>query len=361
MPDNATLRREFLRTAGAAAFTASLFSGNLRGANDKVRVGFIGVGGTGSGNVGCAAQVPGFEIAAVCDVYQPALDSAAAQARKLGFDGVQAAKDFRAVLADRSIDAVCISAPDRWRASMAVEACQAGKDVWVEQPVCAYVEEGPGMVRAARQYNRVAQGGTIGRSGEVFRKAREVVKSGQLGEIGFCRAFDDRMTGPGVHLLDMVQWAFDEAMPISISAQGGTSYATLATFRYPGFVASYESRATNTRASGGAGYGVSFHGSKATLAVNGAGCFLYPNGANARPAEERGRNAGSRAAHWRNFLECIRSRRRPVSDIETCVRATTTCLLSNLALRHGVTLDWDEKAFAVRLSDIKRYLKLEVS
>jgi predicted dehydrogenase len=357
MPDNATLRREFLRTAGAAAFTASWFTGSLRGAHDKVRVGFIGAGGLGSRNIGCAAQVPGFEIAAVCDVCQPALDRAAAQARKLGVDGVQATKDFRVVLADKSIDAVCISAPDRRRASMAVEACQAGKDVWVEQPVCAYVEEGPGMVRAARQYNRVAQAGTIGRSGEVFRKAREVVKSGQLGEIGFCRAFDDRMTGPGVPLLDMVQWAFDEAMPISISAQGGTSYATLATFRYPGFVASYESRAANAR---GAGYGVSFHGSKATLAVNGAGCFLYPNGANARPVVERGRNAGSRAAHWRNFLECIRWRRRPVGDIETCVRATTTCLLSNLALRRGVTLDWDEKAFAVRPSEVERHLELEV-
>jgi predicted dehydrogenase len=374
MPDDFTGRREFLRTAGAA-FTASLFTGNLRGANDKVRVGFIGVGRMGSGNIGCAAKVPGFEIAAVCDVYQPALDSAEAQARKLGFDGVQAKRDFRAVLADKSIDAVCISAPDHWRACMAVEACKAGKDVWVEKPACVYVEEGPKMVRAARQHNRVAQAGTIGRSSEVFRQAREVVKSGALGEIGFCRAFDDRrgmgeglMTGRGVRLLDMVQWAFDEAMPISISAQGGRSYSggggetlrtTLATFRYSGFVASYESRATNTRATGGGGYGVSFHGSKATLMVNRAGCFLYPNGANAEPVIERRRTAGSRAPHWRNFLECIRSRRRPISDIETCVRTTTTCLLSNLALRHGVTLDWDEKAFSVKQGDIKRYLEPE--
>ena len=155
----------------------------------------------------------------------------------------------------------------------------------------------------------------------------------------------------------MLQWAFDEAMPVSISAQGAPPYATLATLRYPGFVASYESRATNAR---GAGHGVSFHGSKATLMVDRAGCFLYPNGGNAKPVEERGRMAGSRTAHWRNFLECIRSRRRPVGDIETCVRATTTCLLSDLALRHGATLDWDEKAFTVRRSDTKRHLKMEV-
>jgi predicted dehydrogenase len=360
MPDDSTGRREFLRTVGAAAFAASLFTGRLRGANDKVRVGFIGVGRIGSTNIGCAAQVPGFEIAAVCDVYPPALDSAEAHARKLGFDGVRAKTDFRAVLADKSIDAVCISAPERWRAYMAVEACQAGKDVWVETPPCAYVEEGVKMVRAARQYNRVAQAGTIARSGEVFRKAREIVKSGELGEIGFCRAFEAGVeererggatTGRGLHLLDMMQGAFDEAMPVAISAQGGAARAMLATYRYPGFVASYESCTAN------GGRGVSFHGSRATLMVNRAGCFLFPLRANTRPVAERSRQlADVRVTHWRNFLECIRSRRRPAGDIETCVRATTTCLLSDIALRRGVTLDWDEKAFTVKEDDIKQYL-----
>ena len=326
MPDDSIGRREFLRAAGAAAFTTSLFTGNLRGANDKVRVGFIGVGRMGSGNIGYAAKVPGFEIAAVCDVYQPALDRAQAQASKLGFDGVQAHKDFRAVLADKSIDAVCISTPDHWHACMAVEACKAGKDVWVETPACLYVEEGVKMVHAARQYNRVVQAGTIERSGEVFRKAREIVKSGDLGEIAFCRMFDGRgdrgegaMTGRGIRLLDMLQGAFDEAMPVSISAQGGmaypgggreTPYTMLATYRYPGFVASYESGAVNPHA---AGRGVSFHGTKATLMVNRDGWFLFPNGANAKPVEERSRQlADMNVPHWRNFLECIRSRRRPI-------------------------------------------------
>jgi predicted dehydrogenase len=362
MPDDSTGRRGFLRTAGAAAFTASLFTGNLRGANDRVRVGFIGAGRMGSGNIGYAAKVPGFEIAAVCDVYQPALDNAEAQARKLGFDGVRAERDFRAVLADKSIDAVCISAPDHWRAYMAVEACKAGKDVWVEKPACVYVEEGAKMVRAARKYNRVVQAGTVQRSGGLFQRAREIVKSGELGEIAFCRAFEagleeqegGAMTGRGLHLLDLMQGAFDEAMPVAISAQGGTPCPMLATYRYPGFVASYESRAAN------GGRGVSFHGSQATLMVNGAGCFLFPMRANTKPVEERGRPlADMQVPHWRNFLECIRSRRRPSGDIETCVRSTTTWLLSNLALRHGVTLDWDEKAFTVKQDDIKQYLKPE--
>ena len=63
--------------------------------------------------------------------------------------------------------------------------------------------------------------------------------------------------------------------------------------------------------------------------------------------------------HWRNFLECIRSRQKPTSDIETCVRTTTSCLLANLALRHATTLDWDDREFTVRQRDAKPFLKLK--
>jgi predicted dehydrogenase len=100
-------RREFFRLAGAAAFTTSL----LKAAHGKVRVGFIGVGSAGSANMACAARVPGCEIAALCDLDRTALDRAAALGRKLGFGGVRASRNFRCVLADKAIDAVCISAP----------------------------------------------------------------------------------------------------------------------------------------------------------------------------------------------------------------------------------------------------------
>jgi predicted dehydrogenase len=182
-------RRAFLKAAGGAALASSLFTGNLRGANDKVNIAFIGIGRMGSENIGYCSKVPGFEIVAVCDVYQPALDAAAEQARKAGFAGVRAIRDFREILADKSVDAVSIAAPDHWHAYMAVEACKAGKDVWVEKPACVYVEEGLKMVEAARKFERVVQGGTMQRSGGFFRKAREIVKSGDLGDITFCRTF----------------------------------------------------------------------------------------------------------------------------------------------------------------------------
>src|SRR3981081_1434934 len=93
-------RRDFLKAAGGAALTTSLFTGNLRGANDRVNLAFIGVGRMGSGNVGYSAKVPGFQITDVCGVYQPALERAEAQIKRWGFDGVKPHRDFREILAD---------------------------------------------------------------------------------------------------------------------------------------------------------------------------------------------------------------------------------------------------------------------
>jgi len=418
-------RRGFLKTAGAAAFTTSLFTGDIRGANDKVNIAFIGVGRMGSSNLGFAGKTPGVNVAAVCDVYQPALENAVTQAGKLGFAGIKAVKDFREILADKSIDAVCISTPDHWHAYITVEACKAGKDVWVEKPACVYVEEGVKMVEAARKYKRVVQAGTMQRSGGFFRKAREIVKSGDLGDVTFCRGFQasadpkegygnppdsdpppgldwdlwlgpapkrrfnanrwgvapgrwstfryfwdyagGAMTDGGVHLMDIVQFAFDEAMPVSVVAQGGKLYVTdnletpdtmLATFRYPGFIGSYESRTVNPYLLYNGTDGIAFHGTKATLMVSRSGYWLYPNDKNAKPVEESSRElADMNMPHWANFVECIHSRQKPTSDIETCVRSTTTCLLANLAYRHSTALDWDEHAFSVKQSEMCTFLK----
>jgi predicted dehydrogenase len=321
-------RREFLKAAGVAPslFGRKIFTGKIRGANEKVNVAFIGVGRMGSANLAYAASVPGFQITAVCDVCQPTLQRAQDQSRRLGFDGVKARKDFRGILADKSVDAVCIATPDYWHAHMTVEACKAGKDVYVETPAFAYIDEGPRMVEAARQYQRVVQAGTIRRSGAAFQKAREIVKNGDLGDIAFCRIYF-QSRGHGLHVIDAVQFAFDEAMPTSVTAQA-TPNIMLVTYRYPGFICSYESRSAMY-------CGTSFHGDKATLMVN---CQEVP---------------GMNVAHWKNFLECIKTRARPIGDIETCVRSNTTYVLASLAMRHNVTLEWDAGAFALRQNEMK--------
>jgi hypothetical protein len=105
-------------------------------------------------------------------------------------------------------------------------------------------------------------------------------------------------------------------------------------------------------------YGTSFHGTKATLMVNRGGYSLFPNAKGAEPVVERDKAMGDmNVPHWKNFLECLRTRQKPISDIETCVRSTTTCVLANLAFRHGMTLDWDDKAFTVKQHEVKPYLK----
>jgi predicted dehydrogenase len=421
-------RRDLLTAAGAA-FTTSLFTGRVKGANDRISVGFIGLGAMGSGNLGYSMRVPEAQPVAVCDVYQPHLERAQAAAKKGGFD-VKAVKDFREILADKSIDAVCVSTPDHWHAYMEVEACKAGKDVYVEKPACVYVEEGLKMVEAARKYNRVVQAGTMQRSGGYFKKAAELVQAGALGEITFCHAFQsglapkqgygnppdtdevplgldwDMWLGPapkvpfnanrwgvkaatfptfryfwdyaggamtdwGVHLIDPIHQCMGEPMPLSVAAMGAKFYVTdnvqtpdtmEAVYQYPKFLQTYESRTANPLPMfGNSGAGTAIHGTEGTILVNRSGCTVIPAGRNSKLTavtyEKDNEMSQMNVPHWKNWMECIKSRQKPTSDIETCVRSSTACLLANLSMRHGVKLDWDEKAWTVKQDAVKPFLK----
>src|SRR6266436_1183281 len=282
-------RRDFLKAAGAA-LTTSIFTGNVRGANDRIRVAFIGMGRMGTESMDNALQLANVEVPVVCDVYQPNLEKAVAISGR-GRDGTPDARsrakgitDFRDILRDKSIDAVNISTPDHWHAYMTIEACKAGKDVYVEKPICVAVDEGRKMVQAARKYNRVVQAGTMQRSGDHFQRACEIVRSGELGKVSFVRTWNysnmkeegignppdgkpvagldwemwlgpapehafnanrfgvdpnafshfrwfwdyagGMMTDWGIHLLDIVQMPFDEAAPTSITALGGKYFIT---------------------------------------------------------------------------------------------------------------------------------------
>src|SRR6266581_7197092 len=120
-------RREFLKGAGAA-LTTSIFTGAVKGANDRVSVAFIGMGRMGMANLGVAMKQPNVEVAAVCDVYQPHLEKAVAatacgpNSEPGARQAARAVTDFREILRDRTIDAVCIATPDHWHAYMTVEA-----------------------------------------------------------------------------------------------------------------------------------------------------------------------------------------------------------------------------------------------
>jgi predicted dehydrogenase len=313
---------------------------------------------------------------------------------------------------------------------MTVEACKAGKDVYVEKPACVYIDEGPKMVQAARKYQRIVQAGTMQRSGGYFKKASELVHSGILGEVTFCHAFQSGMTkktgygnppdgepvpaglnwdmwlGPapavpfnanrwgvksatfptfryfwdyaggamtdwGVHLIDPLHQCFDEVMPTAIAALGDKYYVTdnvqtpdtmLATYHYPKFLTSYESRTANPLPLFGLdeSNGSMIGGSEASVLVNRNGCWLIPNKGSKLEPQTYTKDAAMRdmnVPHWKNWLECIKSREKPISEIETCVRSSAVCLLGNVALRSGQTLDWDEKNWTVKQDAAKKYLQ----
>lgn len=424
-----TDRRDFLRTTGAAAFTANLFTGNVRGANDRTNLAFIGMGKMGRDNLKYALRQDNVTVSAVCDIYDRnlnwALDLAKAQP-----SGAQARpiRDFREILSDKSVDAVCIATPDHWHAYMTIEACKAGKDVYVEKPICVVVDEGVKMVQAARKYKRVVQAGTMQRSAVHFQKAAEIVRSGQLGDVAFVRTWnygndkqegmgnppdsdppagldwdmwlgpapkrpfntnrwgidaDDKffsrfrwfwdyaggmMTDWGVHWLDIVQLAMKEEMPTTITALGNkfwlkdnreTPDTLQVTYEYPGFIATYENHNNNSQSMFQKGGGILFHGNKGTLFVDRSEYRVVPErGSDLKEENVKSTGSGNRE-HWANFLECIRTREKPTSDIELCQRSTTTCLLGNVALRSKLRVDFDPQKMTVAQAEAKKYLTRE--
>ena len=427
MHQNPTERRDFLKAAGAA-FTTSLFTGKIKGANDKVHVAFIGMGKMGRSNLGFAVRQENVVVPAVCDVYQRNLDMAADFAKQHGNPDVKALKDFREIIADKSIDAVCIATPDHWHAYMTVEACKAGKDVYVEKPISVTIDEGKKMVQAARKYNRVVQAGTMQRSAVHFQKAAEIVRSGELGQIAFVRTWNygnggeegngnppdeappatldwnswlgpapyheynanrfgvdpkdkyfstfrwfwdyagGMMTDWGVHWLDIVQLAFNEEMPKTITAIGGKFYLkdnrdtpdTLqVTYEYPGFIATYENRNSNSQSMFQKSGGILFCGSKATMFLDRSGFQVVPERGSSVEAREMKSTSGGNMEHWANFLACMRSREKPTSDIEKCFRSTSTCLLGNIALRSKLRLDWDEQKLTIAQPEARKYMSRE--
>src|SRR4051794_5301444 len=138
-------RRDFVKAAGAVA-AGAFFPGRVLGANDRVNAAFIGMGKMGRANLGYAMRQENLQVEAVCDIFPRNLQWALETAQKR-FPEAKGLKDFREVLADKSVDVVCIATPDHWHPYMTVEACKAGKDVYVEKPICVTVEEGQKMVQ----------------------------------------------------------------------------------------------------------------------------------------------------------------------------------------------------------------------
>lgn len=401
------MKRTTLAAAGTSIAMTGLSSRSVLGANDRVVIGLIGAGRQGTGNMRAFIH-HGCEVAAVCDVFQPNLD----KGLKAAGGNAKGYKDFREVLDNKDIDAVIIGTPDHWHPLPMVEACKAGKDVYVEKPISVVVEEGKKMVEAARKYKRVVQVGTWQRSNLHFQKAVEVVQSGMLGKIGFAKTWNysnsypdgignpadsdppaeldwDFWLGPApkvhfnqnrfgvgdrwstfryfydyangwlgdwcIHLLDIVHWGMKVDGPTAITASGSKFYLKdnsdtpdilQVTYEYPEFICTYENRLLNGNSMYDHGYGIEFHGTDATMFVDRRGFKVYPEKKSYRDKREglsmqMDEVDDGLENHVANFLECMKTRNRPQSDIEIGHRTSSACLLANVALRSKERIEWD--------------------
>lgn len=261
-------RRQFVKQSAATGFAAAMSEGRRAEANDRVRVGFVGVGNRGGQLLRQTIANPDVEIVALCDVDESILGN------RVGELGRHVAQytDFRRLLDRRDLDGVFIATPDHWHAIQTVMACDAGLDVFVEKPLSLTVVEGRKMVEAARRNRRVVTVGLQRRSSTTFAQLRELILRGAVGKITVARAYRlsnmhphgigvasdseppegldwDLWLGPraerpfnknihpykfrwwdsyssqianwGVHYFDLVRWMLDEEAPCSVSAHGG--------------------------------------------------------------------------------------------------------------------------------------------
>ena len=262
-------RRRFA-AAGAATTLGLAASRTTRalGANDRIRLGFIGVANRGGQLLSAFLEHDDAEVVALCDVHKPTLDRAKGRA------GEKAATygDFRKLIDRDDVDAVVIATPDHWHAIQTIDACDAGKDVYVEKPMSITIHEGRRMVEAARRNKRVVQVGTHRRSSTLYAQLAELVGSGKLGKVTVSRAYrvsnmypqgigkaklsdppkdldwnmwlgprparpyqdniapykfrwwqlySSQMGNWGVHYLDGIRWLTGELAPASVCAVGG--------------------------------------------------------------------------------------------------------------------------------------------
>lgn len=309
------LRRNFVVAAAGAP--------GILGAADRVRIGLIGCGKRGRYVAGFMRDVPGVEVAAVCDVWEEPRSAAKQWA------GQQAVvySDFRKLLEDKSVDAVLVSTPDHWHSTVAILAIRAGKDVYVEKPLAQNVREGRQIVEAARQHsNRIVQIGTQHRSAPHYAEVQQIVQSGGIGEVKFVRVWNyfdmlpkgigtapdgaaapagvdwDMYLGPaphrpfnrlrlgptfrffwdysggavtdfGIHRFDSVHQIMGSDKPHTISASGGryalkdsgeTPDLMQVTWEYQGWIMAYETCSFNNHGLGGRTPGMKYYNATGT-------------------------------------------------------------------------------------------------
>ena len=416
-------RREFVSRGAKGVVAAGLSTlgttaARAAGANERFVIGVMGLRNRGKRLASLFAAHPDVTVEYLCDVDESMLGPAVTEVTKRQTTAPKTVGDFRRILDDKNVDGLVVAAPDHWHALATVHACAAGKHVYVEKPVSHNLVEGRRMVQAARRYDRVVQAGTQRRSSTALAGMVDFLRSGGIGKIGFVRAwitsvrenigfakdgptpagvdydlwlgpaasrpfnpnrfhyrwhwFWDYGTGElgnnGVHALDVARWGVDVDYPQSVVSSGGkfsfdddqvTPDTQIVCYQYPGMTMVWEHRIWNKHRMDGSNFGVAFHGSDGTVLFDGKRWTVEGGKTPGENVETKLRNLES--AHQRNWLDCIKTGKRPNADIEIGHIGAALCHLGNISQRLGRKLVWDgaEERFSDANSDANRLLARE--
>jgi predicted dehydrogenase len=391
-------RRQFLGTAAAAGAALTLAPRSAFGANDRLVVGVMGLGGRGTGLAKTFAQQPNTEVAYVCDVDTTRAGKAGDEVGKVA-KAPKTVQDFRRILDDKAVDVLVVATCNHWHAPAAILGCAAGKHVYVEKPCSHNPREGELMVEVAHKHNRRVQMGNQRRSWPVVIEAIEQLRSGIIGRAYYAEAWytNNRPTigkgkeakvpegldydlwqGPapkkafhdnylhynwhwfwhwgngelgnnGVHTIDVCRWGLGVDFPLTVESTGGryryeddqeTPDTNLVTYTFEGRKAIHWNGLSCNRLPEGKSQDILFHGEKGSLAINGSGYAIYDE--KGREVKKAGGNGGD-VVHIANFLDAIRGGKALNSEIEEGHKSTLLCHLGNIAYRTGRSLRCDAK------------------
>ena len=393
-------RRQFLsRTSAIGAgiavsgWTQSLAAAKT--ASDTLIVGVMGLG-RGLGHVQALLQIPGVEIAYICDVDTKRIDNALKTIGEKTDKRPQTTQDFRKILDDGAVDALFIATCNHWHAPATIEACNAGKHVYVEKPGSHNPYESELMVQAARKHNRTVQMGNQRRSWPGVIEGIQKLQDGAIGRVTYARCWYTNQRGDighgeqvpvpdhldysmwqgpapekpykdnlihynwhwhwhwgngelgnnGIHALDVARWGLGVDYPNRVTYLGGryqyddaqqTPDNGVAVYHFGDVGCTWEHSSCHPRRNENLPF-VSFYGDDGSLEIEGSGYAIYDHKGK---EVARGNGRGGDVDHIANFLDCIRSGQQPNSEIEIGQKSTMMCHLGNIAYRTGRVINFD--------------------
>ena len=363
---------------------------------EKIVLGIMGVNGRGKAIARGMMQQPNVEIGYICDVDSRAAELTAMLVSKDQGKTPKIVTDFRDLLKDKDVDVLVCAAPNHWHAPATILACNAGKHVYVEKPCSYSAQEGEWAVQAARKNDRVVQMGTQRRSWPALVKAIAKIHDGEIGDALYSRTWYNNRRGPigkgkmssppdwlnwdlwqgpatrreykdnvlhynwhwhwhwgngelgnnGVHGIDVARWALQVDYPQRVVATGGryrhdddqeTPDTMMVTMNFPDEkMITWEGLSWSPLGPHDKSFGISVHGTEGSIVIRGSGYTQYDM---KNKEIETDTAEGGDSDHFADFLDAVRTGRRPNADIEIAHKSTLLCHLGNIAYRTGTIVN----------------------